>query len=106
MASEQFLDFIQKAEAEACDRLATAETKAVEIQIAAAQRADAVIADARLRADEERQITLSQAEESYRSMLQELETERHTPVTPLSPEVREKAVNAVTGRIVNLFGNS
>ncbi len=106
MSSEKFLEQIQRAEAEADDILAAAEVKAIDIHNDAVQRADAIVEDARLLADEERQKNLAQAEARYREMMQELEQERKAPLSSLSPDVKEKAVNALAGRIVSLFGNN
>ncbi|HHU08079.1 MAG TPA: hypothetical protein GXZ59_07035 [Clostridiaceae bacterium] len=106
MASEQFIDVIEQAEAEADQILASAETKAIEIQNKAIHKAEVIVDNARTLGDKERQKNLSDAESSYRSMLQELEQERHTPLSSLSPATKEKTVNALAGRIVSLFGNS
>ena len=106
MSSEKFLEQIQRAEAEADDILAAAEAKAIDIQNNAVKRASAIIDDARLLADEERQKNLAQAETRYREMMQELEQDRKAPPSYLSPDVRDKAVSALAERVVSLFGNN
>lgn len=105
MASEQFLEAIKQAEAEAETIIADAEHKASEINSEALRRADEIIAAAGAKAGSERQEELSQAEAAYRSMMEQLERDRQSVRADLPAGLKAEAVAELSERIVNLIGN-